>query len=349
MANLEPIERLAQLPRAGLGHWPTPLHRLDRFSTMIDTDVWIKRDDIQGVALAGNKLRKFDLVIGEALTRGKDTLVTTGALQSNSARTGAAAAAATGIAAWLLLSGDEPDTPTANLLIDRLVGARVRYAGRASWDELNAGVNDLVAELHRKGRKPFAAPVGCSSPLGALGFALGFLEIHAQLARAGVEPAAIVHTSTSGGTHAGLLVGRALAKSTTRIIGVDVGAIHENPADTLADLANRAADLIGFELGSSEADLEITTEQVGDGYAVPTEAGNAAIGKLARAEGVLVDPVYSGKGLAGFLDLVNAGGLEGPVVFWHTGGYHSLFDPRYGTPLARDAEAAPGAGRSGRV
>jgi 1-aminocyclopropane-1-carboxylate deaminase/D-cysteine desulfhydrase len=333
------IRRLQALPTAGLGHWPTPLHRLDRFSELLDTDIWIKRDDIQGVALAGNKIRKFDLVIGDAQSRGKDTLVTTGAPQSNSARTGAAAAAAAGLSAYLLLSGSAPEEPTANLLIDHLVGARVRYAGDATWDELNAGVNDIVAELHRKGRKPFAAPLGCSSPLGALGFAKAYLEIHAQFASAGVEPSAIVHTSTSGGTHAGLLVGRALAHSTTRIIGIDVGAIHDQPAHALAGLAAQAADLIGLDLGIAPADLEITTDQIGDGYAVPTESGNAAIRQLAHAEGVLVDPVYSGKGLAGFIDLVAGGRIEGPVVFWHTGGYHALFEPALGTPVVGSAGA----------
>jgi 1-aminocyclopropane-1-carboxylate deaminase/D-cysteine desulfhydrase-like pyridoxal-dependent ACC family enzyme len=283
--------------------------------------------------LAGNKLRKFDLVVGEAIDKGKNLLVTTGASQSNSARTGAAAAAAVGMRSVLLLTGKRPAEPTANLLIDQIVGADIRYAGDVGWDYLNAGVSDIVSEFHRKGYKPFAAPVGCSSPLGSLGFAKAFLELDQQLTDVGLEPAAIVHTSTSGGTHAGLLVGRHLSGRDVRIIGVDVGAIHSDPAAALFDLADRAAERIGANLGLHTTDLEITTDQLGDGYAVPSEAGNDAISLLATSEAVLLDPVYSGKGFAGFVDLIQSGQLRGPVVFWHTGGYHALFHPPFAAGL----------------
>lgn len=323
--NHEAINVLNDLPRAGLGHWPTPFHFAPRFSADLGVDVWLKRDDVQGVALAGNKLRKFDLVLGDALAQGKNLLVTTGALQSNSARIGAASAAAVGMRAVLLLSGEKPDTASANVLIDQLVGAEVRFAGDVSWDYLNAGVNDIVSEFHRKEYKPFAAPVGCSSPMGALGFARGFLELQDQMDAAGVKPSAIVHTSTSGGTHAGLLVGRALAGSNVRIIGIDVGAIHAQPENALLELANLSAQRLDFQLEVNAADVEITTDQLGAGYAIPSDEGNAAIDLLARNEAILVDPIYSGKGLAGFIDLVRSGSLDGPVVFWHTGGYHALF------------------------
>ncbi len=323
--NRHAINALHDLPRAGLGHWPTPFHFAPRFSADLGVDVWLKRDDVQGVALAGNKLRKFDLVLGDALAEGKNLLVTTGALQSNSARIGAASAAAVGMRSVLLLSGEQPDTASANVLIDQLVGAEVRFAGDVSWDYLNAGVNDIVSEFHRKEYKPFAAPVGCSSPLGALGFARGFLELHEQMETAGVKPSAIVHTSTSGGTHAGLLVGRALSGSDVRIIGIDVGAIHGNPSQALLELANQSAARLQVTLDLATTDVEITTDHLGEGYAIPSEAGNAAIDLLARNEAVLVDPIYSGKGLAGFIDLVRSGQLDGPVVFWHTGGYHALF------------------------
>ncbi len=326
---MEPRQTLSELPSAGLGHWPTPLHRLNRLSEALDSEVWIKRDDIQGPALAGNKLRKFDLVIGEALAQGKNLLVTTGASQSNSARTGAAAAAAAGMRSVLLLTGERPAVPTANLLIDKIVGAEIRYAGDVGWDYLNAGVSDIVSEFHRKGYKPFAAPLGCSSPLGSLGFARAFLELDQQLTAAGIQPTAIVHTSTSGGTHAGLLVGRLLSGRDVRIIGVDVGAIHADPAEALLELASRSADRLDTTLGLHPSDVEVSTDQIGDGYAIPSDSGNDAIALLARNEAILLDPVYSGKGFAGFLDLIEAGRLEGPVVFWHTGGYHALFHPPF--------------------
>lgn len=340
-------ERLAALPSAGLGTWPTPLHRLDRFGAAVGAEVWIKRDDVQGVALAGNKIRKFNLVIGRALADGCDTLVTTGAAQSNSARTGAAAAAAVGMDCHLVLGGHQPSDetgPTANLLLDHLVGATIHYAGHASWIELNQQVDDLVAELNAAGRRAFAAPVGCSSPLGSLGFARAFLEFEAQLDTAGITPSAVVHTTTSGGTHAGLLVGRALVApdsplAEVPIIGVDAGRLYDDVAAQHHELAVAAAAVIGLDLATARppsTDLTIVDDQVGDGYGALTTAAAEAIELLARTEAIIVDPVYSAKGLAGLIALVQSGRFgNGPIVFWHTGGYHALFDPDHGSPLVR--------------
>ena len=337
-------ERLLALPTAGLGSWPTPLQRVDRFAEAVRVDdppeLYIKRDDIQGVALAGNKVRKFDLVVGEAVAAGYDTLVTTGAIQSNSARTGAAAAAATGLDCVLYLSGKEPAVSSANLLLDRLLGADVRFAGNVGWEELNAGVDAIVAELTAAGRRAFAAPVGCSSPLGSLGFARAFLELDEQLTEDGIEPAAIVHTTTSGGTHAGLLVGRALSGRQVRLIGVDAGRMYRTHADVLAKMAAAAGAVIDVELDLTPGDIELVTDQVGEAYGRHTEAGHHAIGLLASTEAIITDPIYSGKGVAGLIallrgetDLATTAPVDGPVVFWHTGGYHALFDPIHGTRL----------------
>ncbi len=340
-------QRLAALPSTRLGTWPTPLHRLDRFGAAIGAEVWIKRDDVQGVALAGNKIRKFKLVAGQALADGCDTLVTTGATQSNSARTGAAVAAAVGMDCHLVLSGEAPapeEAPTANLLLDRLVGATVHHAGEASWVELNQQVDDLVAELNASGRRAFAAPVGCSSPLGSLGFALALLELEAQIDAAGIKPSAIIHTTTSGGTHAGLLVGRALTATESTlhrvpIIGVDAGRLYDDVAVQHHGLAVDAASIIELDLEAELArdDVTIIGDQVGEAYGAHTAAGTEAIELLARTEAVIVDPVYSAKGLAGLIALVRSGdAANGPIVFWHTGGYHALFDPRHGSPLVED-------------
>ncbi len=319
--------RLAELPSAGLGTWPTPLQRLDRFSEDVGAEIWMKRDDIQGVALAGNKIRKFDVVLGQAVADGYDTLVTTGARQSNSARTGAAAAAALGLDCVLVLSGVEPAQPSANLLLDHLLGADVRFAGDVSWAELNDLVDAVVAERNAAGARAFAAPVGCSSPLGSLGFARAFDELDRQLTAIDLQPEAIVHASTSGGTHAGLLVGREVCDRTTRLVAVDVGRISNRPARTLAKMAAASAELIGLTLDLDPASVEVVEDQLGPGYAVPTQAGNDAIRRLARTEAILVDPVYSAKGLAGLVAMIERGEVSGPVVFWHTGGYHALFDP----------------------
>ncbi|MGI9616751.1 MAG: 1-aminocyclopropane-1-carboxylate deaminase/D-cysteine desulfhydrase [Acidimicrobiales bacterium] len=338
-------DRLLALPTAGLGAWPTPLQRIDRFARAVDPvsppEVYIKRDDVQGVALAGNKVRKFDLVIGDALVNGVDTIVTTGAIQSNSARTGAAAAAATGLDCVLLLSGREPASSTANLLLDRLLGADVRFAGNVGWRELNDGVDAIVAELAAKGHKALAAPVGCSSPLGSLGFARAFLELDAQLTEAGIEPSAIVHTTTSGGTHAGLLVGRALTGRAVPVIGIDAGRMYRDQPAVLAKMANAAADLLDFDPGLVADDVVLVTDQVGDSYGRHTSAGAEAIGMLARTEAIITDPVYSGKGLAGLVAMLRGESAveltEGPVVFWHTGGFHALFDPNHGDQMIGNA------------
>lgn len=333
VSDTKAVAALQALPNAELGHWPTPLHQLERFGAELGAEIWIKRDDIQGVALAGNKIRKFNLVLGQAVAEGCDTLVTTGAVQSNSARTGASAAAALGLDAILLLEGDEPPEALANLLLDRLVGAEVRFAGDVSWKALNDGVDSIVAELAASGRKGYAAPVGCSTPLGSLGFALAFLELEEQLIQAGVTPSALVHTSTSGGTHAGLLAGRSMAGSSMRIIGVDAGFGYSDPDVELHRLAAKTAAVVGHDLNLDVSQMEVATNYIGQGYAKPNPAANDAIKLLSSTEAILTDPVYSGKGLAGLVDMVTKGELQGPVVFWHTGGYHALFDPEFGSTL----------------
>ncbi len=317
-----PLAALRALPRAGFCAIPTPLHRLPRLSAGVGHEVWAKRDDVGPVALAGNKIRKYDLVIGQALADGAHVLVTTGAAQSNSARAGAAAAALTGLRCRLLLSGRAPAAPAGNLLLDDLLGAELVFLGEATWGELE----DAVL---RAGTEPdtVTAPVGCSSPVGALGFALALLEAAEQWDR---PPSAIVHASSSLGTHAGLLVGRALLGLSVPIIGIDVAAIHAEPTSAADTLARQAADLIGLALPHPGADIR--TGFLGPGYGVPDAATAHAVLTLARSEAIITDPVYSGKGAAGMLALLDQ--IDGPVLWWHTGGYQALFDPTHAAALA---------------
>lgn len=318
------------LARVALAPLPTPLHRLERFSAAVGVEVWAKRDDIGSPTLAGNKVRKLEFLLGRALADRADTLVTTGAAQSNSARASVAAAAACGMAAVLVLSGDRPAQVTANLLLDELMGAEVRFAGRVGWAELNAQVEAVADELRALGRRPVTAPVGCSNPLGTVGFVAGYDELVAQLDAAGVAPQAVYATSTSGGTLAGLALGQALAGRGPQPVGIDAGLVHERPAEALAALANQTAQLLGSPLRLGPTDVVIDTGYLGAGYGKPTAAAAEALGLLARTEGIVVDPVYSAKGLAGLVDHCRAGRVQSPVVFWHTGGWHSLFDPHYG-------------------
>ncbi len=332
MALVTALDRLAALPRAELGGWPTPLHLAERFSEAVGVEVWLKRDDVQSVALAGNKLRKFELVLGQAVADGATTLVTTGAAQSNSARTGAAAATRLGLDTVLLLSGERPDDVGGNLLLDRMLGVDVRFCGDVTWRELNALVEAVGDEVAAGGGMAVAAPIGCSSPLGSLGFAVARLELDAQLDALGLTPTAIVHTSTSGGTHAGFLVGEELSPRSIPTIAVNVGHVLDDPSSDMATLATAAGSLIGLDRAWLADEIEVL-DGVGPGYGRHTDEGAEAIALLARTEAIICDPVYSGKGLAGFLAAVRRGEITGPVVFWHTGGFHAVFDRHHGDQL----------------
>lgn len=326
------MERFDNLPRARLFHRPTPLDRLDRFSEAVGTEIWMKRDDVGSIATAGNKVRKYEFVLGAAMEAGADTLITTGAARSNSARAGAAAAATLGMRCVLVLSGEPPANARGNELIDRLVGAEIRYCGDVSWDELDDTARRLAAEIAADGGKPVTAPVGCSSPLGSLGFAAAFDELDAQLTALELEPTAIVHTSSSGGTHAGLLVGRARSGRDVRVVGIDVAAMWDDPRRPIGALARDAGALIGLAADDLPTDesIDIDTRYIGPGYGIDTAAANDAISLLARTEAILCDPIYSGKGLAGLLGRIREGRETGPIVMWHTGGYQALFDPAVG-------------------
>lgn len=329
--------RLEALPRVRLTPLPTPLHRLDRFSEAVGAEVWIKRDDIGSVTLAGNKVRKYELVLGEALALGADTLITTGALQSNSARAGAAAAAQLGLRCILVLTGEPTGERRANLLLDELLGAELRLVGAIGWAELPPLLEAASAAVRAEGGRPYIAPVGASSPLGSLGFALAYLELLAQLDEAGLSGRArLVHTTTSGGTHAGLVVGRAVAGRGPIPVGIDAGLVLAQPQRDLARLANRAGALIGLDHTVDEGAIEVDLGFAGEAYGAITEEAVAAIRLLARTEGIVCDPVYSGKGLAAVVAAGRRSAAEGdgrPIVFWHTGGWHAIFDPHYGDPL----------------
>ena len=275
------LDRLAALPRVRLATLPTPLQPLPRFSAAVGADVWIKRDDIGEVGLAGNKVRKFELVLGEALVAGADTLITTGAIQSNSARAGAAAAPRLGLRCILVLTGPRPTDSSANLLLDELFGAEVRFAGPIGWQELGPLLEAVADEVRAGGGWPVVAPVGASSPLGSLGFALGYLELLGQLRAGGPVPddeAIVVHASTSGGTHAGLVVGRLLAGEGPRILGVDAGRVLRDPASDLARLATEAAALVGLGVGVDPGTIELDVDHGGPAYgAVTPEIGRAHV------------------------------------------------------------------------
>ena len=313
-----------ELPRIPLTTLPTPFERLERFGEAIGAEVWIKRDDIGSIGLAGNKVRKLEYVLADALEQGADTIVAIGAEQSNACRATAAACARLGLRCALVLSGSAPAASSGNLLLDELFGAEVRFAGDVGWAELWEKSQRVSDELRADGAHPYTLPAGSSSPVGAVGFVRGWLELLDDLARARVDASAVFFASSSGGTHAGLLLGQAMKSGPElRAIGVAPDILPDPPA-YIAGLAGGAAELLGVDVALEPPPIDMGF--LGDGYAIPTPECVEAIRLLARTEGVVCDPVYSGKALAALV----AGDHDGPVVFWHTGGYHALFAPRFG-------------------
>jgi D-cysteine desulfhydrase family pyridoxal phosphate-dependent enzyme len=312
---------------------PTPFHALPRFSQEIGVEVWAKRDDIGPVGLLGNKVRKLEFLIADAQRNRANVLVTVGAVQSNHARTTACAAAMLGLRCVLILGGAESGPPSGNYLLDRLFGAEVELVAGAEWDELEPMLAKKCRELDEKGQRPYLIPAGGSTPVGALGLARGYLELAEQLDERHLTPELIVHATSSGGTQAGLEVGRAILGHGPRILGVAVAKSPGVLEAEVAEIATNAALLAGINGTWDPGDVAIDHSQRGSAYGVPTAASQAAIRLLARTEGILTDPVYSGKALAGLIDQAGTGGLRGPVVFWHTGGTPALFDAKLGPPV----------------
>jgi 1-aminocyclopropane-1-carboxylate deaminase/D-cysteine desulfhydrase len=309
---------------------PTPLERAPRLSRELGVELWLKRDDVGSLGLAGNKVRKLEFTLGEALAGAADTVVTLGAPQSNHVRATASAAARLGLHAVLVMGGTTPaGSPTGNLLLDALFGAEIIYAGTEEWGQLAATVESVTRER----ASAYALPAGGSSPVGVLGFVAAYAELLDQLESAGVRSQHVYHASTSGGTHAGLMLGHALAHRGPRPIGFDVGQIVPDCRRLVTWLANEAGALLGADVALTEDDAELDLSQLGDGYGAFTEAGLEAITLTARTEGVVLDPVYSAKGMAGLIADVRAGRVDGPVVFWHTGGGPSVFAAGWGERL----------------
>lgn len=327
-------EVFGHLPRARLATLPTPLERGP--SLPGGARLWIKRDDLTGLGLGGNKARKLEFLCGAAVAEGARSLVTVGASQSNHCRMTAAAGGLLGLEVHLVLSGDQPPVSTGNQLLSTLFGAQMHFTGAAEshWGELEIAREALSGELTAAGAAPYAIPIGGSTAVGAVGYAVAFVELMEQFAELGVAPAAIVHTSSSGGTHAGLLAGQAMWRAQGRdvpeilAIGVAKGVNIGMP--DVADLAAEALGLIGAgPTAIDRGDVHNDPNWIGDDYGIPTRAGDAAIRWAARHGGWVLDRTYSGKGFAGLIGNAEAGRWDGvgDVVFIHTGGSPALFAP----------------------
>ncbi|AHG49910.1 1-aminocyclopropane-1-carboxylate deaminase (plasmid) [Rhizobium leguminosarum bv. trifolii CB782] len=321
---------LQEWPRLDLRGFVSPVQRLERFSEAIGVEVWCKRDDIGSVGLAGNKVRKLEVELAHALASGATHLVAEGSRLSNATRAVAAAAAALGLKCTLLLCHDEPREPVGNLMLDGLFGADLRFVGNVSWFELAEHAESVVRDLERSGERVYRLPIGCASERSCLGFALAYGELRNQMRAHGRSVGTIVHASSSGGTHAGLVLGNALHGFESQIRGIVVAEdVYPDVAGTYLSFARGGARLLDAEVELTRDHINITEAYLGGGYGQPAAGIYEAIDLLATKEGLLVDPVYSGKAVAAIIDLAARNELKGPVVFWHTGGYHALFDPRY--------------------
>jgi 1-aminocyclopropane-1-carboxylate deaminase/D-cysteine desulfhydrase-like pyridoxal-dependent ACC family enzyme len=318
-----------RFPRFRLLDGPSPLEPLERFSAALGgrVEVWIKREDLLPLAFGGNKLRNLEFLVGAALADGADCLVTSGRRWSNHARLTAAAGAKAGLAIHLVLSGPPTDPPNPGARLGELLGATVHVAPSDDRAGREALVRAVVDDLRAAGRRPYLIGVGGSGVAGAVGQALAGIELADGAARDGLAVDDVILPSATGGTQAGILVGLRTAESAARVRGI---AVAHPSAELWTQVASLVAGLGEVDgLGVVDpSEIELLDDQLGPGYGRPTEASEAAARLLARTEGILVDPIYTAKALAGLVALAASGELDGRrVVFWHAGGTPGLFEP----------------------
>jgi L-cysteate sulfo-lyase len=323
--------KLARFPRVRLTQAPTPLEPMQNLSRLLGgPNLWIKRDDSTGLATGGNKTRKLEYLIGEALTKKADIVITQGATQSNHARQTAAAAAKFGMACEIILEDRTGYThddyrKSGNVILDRLLGASIRHVPANT--DMDAAMAKLADELKSQGRTPYVIPGGGSNPVGALGYVTCALELAEQANVIGLDIDLLVHATGSTGTQAGLLAGLEGSRAGIPVLGVGVRAPKPVQEEKVYSLAARTADLLGIPGAVTRERVVANCDYVGAGYGLPTPGMMEALELVARTEGILLDPVYSGKAMAGLLDLIRKGQFtKGQnIVFLHTGGAVGLF------------------------
>jgi L-cysteate sulfo-lyase len=322
---------LARFPRVRFAHLPMPLEPMPNLTRLLGgPTLYVKRDDCTGLATGGNKTRKLEFLMADALEQRADTLVTHGAVQSNHVRQTAAAACRFGLRCEALLERRVPtDEPgyeaTGNVLFDRMFGASLRYVPAGT--DMDAACADLVEEIKGRGGRPYYIPGGGSNAIGALGYVNAALELLVQANGLGLRVDCVVHGSGSTGTQAGLVAGFEGANSGIDVLGISVRQPRDRQEAAVLKTATATADHLGIHGAIDPARVVASGDYVGEGYGIPAESTLEAIDLAARHEGLLLDPVYSGKGMAGLIALCRKGYFtEGEnVVFLHTGGQAALF------------------------
>jgi D-cysteine desulfhydrase family pyridoxal phosphate-dependent enzyme len=321
------------IPRLSFAHLPTRIEPMPRLSAHLGgPSIWIKRDDQTGLAFGGNKTRKLEFLVAQAQADRARTLITAGALQSNHCRQTAAAAARFGFDCILVLSGEPPTRLTANFLLDTLFGAHILWTDRTGRE---AALKAAFEAAWSEGRRPFLIPYGGSSPVGAAGYVHAVQELLDQCVESSLNipiPGWIVFASSSGGTQAGLAAGARMLPIPSKVLGISVDEPRSVLCPRAASLATQTAELLGRpDLHFTAEDILVNDDLIGPGYGNMTGAEKEAIRLFARLEGILLDPVYTGRAAAGMINLVQQGTFskDEMVLFWHTGGSPALFADRY--------------------
>jgi len=319
--------RLPEIPHVCLGTLPTPLEGAPRLSEVLGGPrILFKRDDLTGFALGGNKVRKLEYLLAEVVDQNADVVVTGAGPQSNYLRTTAAAARKLGLDAVLVMHGDPPAEVQGNYLLDRLAGAEIIFTGDEDRSSVDRALDEVADDLRRRGRRPYVIPRGGASPLGSVGYVACALEMETQLVAQGVRAHHLVCATGACGTQAGLWLGATWLQAAYRIWGITVSRPREECLTRVRSLATATAELLGLAPPPSESPI-VLEEYLGTGYGIVTAEAVEAIRLVARTEGVFLDPVYTGKAMAGLIDLVQQGeiGRDDTVIFLHTGGAPGLF------------------------
>jgi len=318
----------AKIPKRKLGFFPTPLIELENLSKKLNgPKILMKRDDLTGLAFGGNKTRKLEYLIGDAIQKGCETLITGGALQSNHCRQTAAAAAASGLSCHLALGGEPPQNYSGNILIDKLLGANIHWTGEFRKGEK---IPEIAEQLLNTGKKPYVIPYGGSNEIGAVGFIEAMNELKLQLDSINRSIDAIVFASSSGGTHTGILLGSKIFNLNAKIYGIKIDKAEYENLDYelfLSILIERTKKHFEIKCEITKKDIFLDENYLGSGYGVLGELERRAIKLSAETEGILVDPVYTGRAFGAMIDLIEKKyfSKNETILFWHTGGTPSLF------------------------
>ncbi|MFL7893221.1 MAG: D-cysteine desulfhydrase family protein [Anaerolineales bacterium] len=311
--------------KLNFAHLPTPVEGLPRLSEQLKgPQIFIKRDDQTGLAFGGNKIRKLEYLLADAQSKGAKTLITAGAVQSNHCRQTAAVAARNGFACILVLTGDKPPKPSGNMFLDLLLGAEIVWAGDMNREEVLEQTYDKAG---KEGKHPYLIPYGGSNAVGALGYVFAMQELLEQ------KPGAdwLVIPSSSGGTQAGLVLGSRMFGFQGKILGISIDNSTFELTRKVAAIAQQAAQTLGEDYRFSPQDILVNDDYLGGGYGVMGKSEVEAIRLFARSEGMLLDPVYTGRAAAGLIDLIRSNYFTADqnVILWHTGGSPAIFADRY--------------------